>query len=114
MKQMDANAWSSFLTDASGNWLESSKNLTSASQAIATRWLKDCSDQVQSNLDTMTKLAECRDTGEAAAIQQRWWQNTVDRFSAELRDCQEQLTAASPFQGKPARPTHAAAHTGKA
>jgi hypothetical protein len=105
-KHTDASAWSSFFTDVPGTWLETSKTLSGASQAIATRWLKDCSDQVQSNLDTMTKLAECRDTGEATAIQQRWWQSAVDRFSAELRDCQDQLTAVSPFQATPARPTH--------
>jgi hypothetical protein len=93
--QRDATGWTSLLTNATDAWLDNCKTLSGSSQAIADRWIKTCSDQLQSNFDAWSKLAACRDTAEAAAIQQRWWQGTVDRLSAEFKDCQDQVTALS-------------------
>ena len=91
----DGAGWTSFFTQAADTWLENCKTVSGGSQTIGSRWLKDCSDQIQSNLDTWTKLAGCQDVAEAAAIQQRWWRGTVDRLSAEFKDCQDQMAALS-------------------
>jgi hypothetical protein len=101
--------WTSFLTQASEAWLENCNSFSGGTQAIAGRWLATCSDQIQSNLDAWTQLAGCKDTAEATAIQQRWWQGTADRLSAEIKDYQDQMTALSQRgfaafgQTKPAR-----------
>jgi len=97
--------WTSFLTQAADAWLENCGTLSVGSRTIATRWLKSCADQIQSNLDTWTSLARCQDTAEAAAIQQRWWKDAVDRLSAEIKGYQEQLAALSKQGGAAFRET---------
>ena len=90
---IDGTGWTLFLIQASDAWLENCKVVSDGTRAIAAHWLKRCSDQMQSNLGAWTELAGCQDTAEATAIQQRWWQGTVDRLSAEIKDDRDQITA---------------------
>ena len=89
------NGWPAMLGQMPEGWMENCKAFSSASQAITERWMKGCTEQVQANLDVFTRLAGCKDAGEIAEIQRHWWQDTVDRLSTEMKDCQDQLMAAT-------------------
>jgi len=93
--QTEGIGWSAVLTQMPERFTENYKAAFSTSQAIVTRWIKDCSDQIQTNLNACTKLANCKDAGEIAGIQQRWWQDTIERMGKELEGVQGQLMALS-------------------
>jgi hypothetical protein len=105
--QTDGTGWTLLFTQAADAWMENCKAISGGSQTFAHHWLKTCSDQVRSNLDAWTKLTGCQDPAEVAQIQQRWWQDAVERIGAEFKDCQDQMTSLSQqtfsaFQTKPA------------
>ncbi len=101
-----------FATQASDAWLGGFTALSGVPQTLMQRWLKDCTDQVQSNLDAWTQLSDCKNPEEAFQIQQRWWRETVDRLSADVKDFQDQVAALAqqgPFnQAKSPRPPRVA------
>jgi hypothetical protein len=102
--------WLPFVNDMSGAWLDAWRRWPSVPQAIADRWLKDCSGQIQSNLETWLSLARCTDPQEAVAIQQRWWQDAMARMSGGMKVYQDhvgvlsQPGAGAQPEAKPARP----------
>jgi len=103
-------SWPMPLTQIPERWMENCKAFSSASQASAERWMKSCTEQAQANLDAFTQLAGCKDAGEIAAVQQRWWQDTVDRLRTEMKGCQDQLmalaqTSLSGLNGGPSSPS---------
>lgn len=114
MTTKETGGWPSFLTQMPETWLESCKTFSSTSQAIAERWLSNRSEQAQQNLDAVTKLAGCKSPAEFAEVQQRWLQDTVERFTAEVKSYQDQvgtlsqqaLSAADPSRTGPSRPSH--------
>jgi hypothetical protein len=91
--QSESGQWPAFLSQVPETWLDNYKALMSASSAITERWLKAYTAQVQSNLEVCSRLAGCKEIGEAAAIQQRWCSDTAQRVTAELEQCQEQMGA---------------------
>jgi hypothetical protein len=91
--KLDAGGWPSF--QMPDNWLESFQSLASASQAIAERWMANRTEQVQHTLDTVTKLTACKSPAEAAELQQRWFRETVERLTAEVKSYQDQVAALS-------------------
>jgi hypothetical protein len=93
--KLDAGAWPSFMPQMPDNWLESFQSLASASQAIAERWMTNRTEQVQHTLDTVTKMASCKSPAEAAELQQRWFRETVERLTAEMKSYQDQVAALS-------------------
>src|SRR5271169_3379487 len=93
--KLDAGSWPSFMPQMPDNWLESYRSLTSASQAIAERWLANRTEQAQHTFDTVTKLTGCKSPAEAVELQQRWFRETVERLTAEVKDYQEQVAALS-------------------
>ncbi len=92
--------WGS-MTQAPDAWLKGCTALSEASQAVAQRWFQACNDQAQRNVAAFTQLGGCKDPSEVLAIQQRWWAESVERLSAELKDCQDQLGAAMQQGGAP-------------
>jgi len=106
--KLDAGAWPSFMVQMPDNWLESYQSLASASQAIAERWFANRSEQAQHALDTVSKLTACKSPAEAAEIQQRWFRETVELLTAEVKSYQDQVAALSQqglsALGQPPRP----------
>jgi hypothetical protein len=91
--QSEPDSWQAMLTQVPQGWMEGCKAFSDASRAVVEGWAKGCTDQIQRNLAACTKLAVCKDPGEIAEIQQRWWRDTCDRLSAELQGYHEQLMA---------------------
>ncbi|HUA55708.1 MAG TPA: phasin family protein [Candidatus Sulfotelmatobacter sp.] len=91
--QTDGNGSSLFLTALPDKWLERCQELSAASQAMAERWVENRAEQVQTNLDAWTKLASCKNPGEVAEVQQRWWRSSIDHLTAEMKGYQDQMLA---------------------
>lgn len=114
MTTKETGGWPSFLTQMPETWLESCKTFSSTSQAIAERWLSNRSEQAQQNLDAVTKLVGAKSPAEFAEVQQRWLQDTVERFTAEVKSYQDQvstlsqqaLSATDPSRTGSSRPSH--------
>ena len=83
--------WPGFVVQAPEAWLGNLQAIAEASQAFAASWFKNRSAQLQSNLEAWTRMAGCKDPSEIAAIQQRWLQDSIERLSAEAKDCQVQI-----------------------
>lgn len=102
-------ASSSFLTALPANWIESCRGVSSAAQDIATRWVESRAEQLRANLDACAKLTGCKSPGEFAEVQERWWQDTIDHLSAEMKGYQDAVLALTgspqptPEVPKPAR-----------
>jgi hypothetical protein len=87
--------WPAMMGQMPDNWLESCKSLASASQAMAERWFTNRAAQHQHMLDTVTKMTACKSPAEAAEVQQRWFRETVERLTAEVKEYQDQVAALS-------------------
>jgi hypothetical protein len=87
------NGLQSVLTQIPEGWLEGCKAVSSASQAMADRWIENRTEQIHTSLEAFTKVAACKNAGEIAEIQWRWMTETLDRFGAECGGYQAQYAA---------------------
>jgi hypothetical protein len=85
--------WSAFMGQAPTSWIDGCKALAEASKEIADRWIKNRAAQVERDLAVWTKLATCKDSHEVAALQKRWWEETLANLTAEAKAYQEQVAS---------------------
>jgi hypothetical protein len=95
MTKLNAGGLPSMMGQMPDNWLESCKSLASLSQVMAERWVANRAAQHQHMVDTITKMTACKSPAEAAEIQQRWFRETVEHLTTEVKQYQEQVAALS-------------------
>lgn len=71
-------------------WLRCQAGILRAAQPVATGWIERRREGATATLETVERLALCRDWQEAASIQRNWVEETMKRLDSDLRAFGEQ------------------------
>jgi hypothetical protein len=76
-------------------WLRAQAGILKASEPVASGWLERRRAAATATLDTLERLANCRDFNEAAAIQRGWFEESMKRLDSDLDAFTDQALAVS-------------------
>jgi hypothetical protein len=76
-------------------WLRAQAGILKASEPVARGWLERQRAATTATLETLERLANCRDLKEAAAIQRGWFEESMKRLDSDLDAFTDQALAVS-------------------
>lgn len=76
-------------------WFRTQTGVLDAVEPMAKAWLERGRSATTATVETMEKLARCRDLDEAVAIQRAWVEGSIQRLNDDLRSFADQAVALS-------------------